>query len=201
MKNVRILLGFIFLSIIACNKDENNQPNDQLTEAEKQGLIFTRQEEKLAYDVYRYAFNKYGNSIFNNISNSELTHQSAVESLMDKYGIENPVKNMGPGLFENDELQALYFQLTQKVDLSLTDALEAGATIEDLDIDDLMTLLTETQKSDLIRTYEMLTCGSRNHLRGFTSQMANLGKSYTPQYLDLTTYTSILRGNHENCGR
>lgn len=201
MKSVGILVGFIFLSITACNKDENNQPFDQLTEAEKQGLIFTRQEEKLAYDVYRYAFNKYGNSIFNNISNSELTHQSAVESLMDKYGIENPVKNMAPGQFENVELQSLYLQLTQKVDLSLADALEAGATIEDLDIDDLMKLLAETKKNDLISTYEMLTCGSRNHLRGFTSQLANVGKSYTPQNLDQTTYTSILRGNHENCGR
>ena len=201
MKSLGILVGFILLSITACNEDENNQSFDQLTEAEKQGLIFTRQEEILAYDVYRYAFNKYGSSIFNNISNSELTHQSAVESLLDKYGIENPVKNMGPGLFENAELQTLYLQLTQKVDLSLADALEAGATIEDLDIDDLMKLLAETQKSDLISTYEMLTCGSRNHLRGFTSQLANLGKSYAPQFLDQTTYTSILRGNHENCGR
>lgn len=201
MKNVIIFSIFGLVFLFSCNKEDNNQNVNQLTESEKQGLLFTRQEEKLAYDVYRYAYEKYGSNIFNNISNSELTHQNTIDGLLDKYNLENPVKNMAQGQFENDDLQLLYLQLIQKVDLSLTDAFEAGATIEDLDINDLMVLTTETDKTDLISVYEMLTCGSRNHIRGFTDQLSNLGKTYEPQFLDQTVYDTILKGSHESCGK
>ena len=193
------ITAWIFLA--SCQKEVTEQNQNQLTEAEKQGLLFTRQEEKLAYDVYRYAFEKYGSNIFDNISKSETTHQGFIQDLLDKYKLTNPVLEMGPGEFENEHLQELYGQLTAKADKSLADAMEVGATIEDLDIDDLLQLTKETDKEDLIHVYEMLTCGSRNHLRGFVGQLKNMGRTYQPQFLDTVEYAAIIHGSHESCGQ
>lgn len=196
------IAGIAAWVLLASCQKEVNEPNlNQLTEAEKQGLLFTRQEEKLAYDVYRFAFEKYGSNIFDNISKSESTHQNFIQELLDKYELGNPVKNMGPGEFENESLQVLYGQLTTKAEKSLAEAMEVGATIEDLDINDLMQLTTETDKDELINVYDMLTCGSRNHLRGFTGQLKNMGREYTPQYLDKKMYEEIINDSHESCGR
>lgn len=196
------IAGIAAWVLLASCQKEVNEPNlNQLTEAEKQGLLFTRQEEKLAYDVYRFAFEKYGSNIFDNISKSESTHQNFIQELLDKYELGNPVKNMGPGEFENESLQVLYGQLTTKAEKSLAEAMEVGATIEDLDINDLMQLTTETDKDELINVYDMLTCGSRNHLRGFTGQLKNMGREYTPQYLEEEIYNEIINGVHESCGR
>ena len=49
--------------------------------------------------------------------------------------------------------------------------------------------------------YGALECGSRNHLRAFTGQLAGLGVTYTPKYLDATTYQAILASAHERCGQ
>ncbi|MBK8671318.1 MAG: DUF2202 domain-containing protein [Saprospiraceae bacterium] len=59
--------GFIALfALISCTKD--NPIESTLTEQEKSDLIFLRQEEKSAHDVYVYAYQKYAHFVFNNIS-------------------------------------------------------------------------------------------------------------------------------------
>ncbi|MBK7635861.1 MAG: DUF2202 domain-containing protein [Saprospiraceae bacterium] len=105
------------------------------------------------------------------------------------------------GEFADFQLQTLYYQLITKVNISLKDALEAGATIEDLDISDIQSFYKNTTKADIIQVYELLTCGSRNHLRGFTGQLKTLGSSYTPQFLTDGEYQTILSGSHEHCGK
>lgn len=195
-----ILFSLTFLFLLSCNKDENKNDNITINDDDKQGLIYTRQEEKLAYDVYRYAFDKYGLSIFDNISNSESTHQSKVIQLLEKYNIPDPIVNVERGVFDDTHLQELYIQLVKKVDISLVDALEVGATIEDLDIYDIMELYAITKNADIKNVYESLICGSRNHLRGFTSQLTSRDFNYSPQFITPDLYQTILSGSHENCG-
>jgi hypothetical protein len=199
MKKLIFIATIIVIMFASCTKDNNTEIS--LTDQEKSDLIFLRQEEKLAHDVYVYAYAKYGINIFNNISNSEVTHIDAVLTLMNKYNINDPAAGMAVGVFENDELQLLYQQLISKVNLSLVQALEAGATIEDLDIRDIISLYKNTTKTDLIQVYDMLTCGSRNHLRGFTGQLKTLNSTYSPQFLSVSEYQTILSGNHEQCGK
>jgi hypothetical protein len=64
-----------------------------------------------------------------------------------------------------------------------------------------MELTASTQNAPIKKTYEMLTCGSRNHLRGFTGQLKNLGIDYEPQFLSVEVYNTIISGSHENCGQ
>ena len=57
------------------------------------------------------------------------------------------------------------------------DALIVGATVEDLDIKDLIDLLNKTDNPDIILVYNNLNKGSRNHLRAFIAQIESLGAS------------------------
>jgi len=159
----------------------------------KSGLVYTREEEKLARDVYLELFDIHGLGIFNNIAASELSHTAAVQSLLDRYNIEDPVGENDRGEFTNPELQALYTSLVASGSPTLLDALYVGATIEDLDISDLAILLENVDgSSDIARVYNNLLRGSRNHLRSFHKQITRQNGEYTPVYISQTLYEEIV---------
>ena len=60
------------------------------------------------------------------------------------------------GTFENQDLQALYDQLTASGGQSVADALLAGVAIEEIDILDLQGQLTEIENADIQRVYANL---------------------------------------------
>ncbi|HAT80018.1 MAG TPA: hypothetical protein DCS17_00950, partial [Flavobacterium sp.] len=120
-----------------------------LSQAEINDLKFLREEEKLARDVYLYAYDKYHLKIFNNISQSEQRHMNSVLNLLSKYGIPDSASTE-KGVFNNPDLQKLYNSLTKQADISSVEALKAGATIEDLDINDIDDFTANTTKPDLL---------------------------------------------------
>ncbi|MDK2464101.1 MAG: DUF2202 domain-containing protein, partial [Candidatus Korarchaeota archaeon] len=61
----------------------NSIPLGDLAEEEIQGLLYMREEEKLARDVYLTLYEKWGLPIFQNIARSEQTHMDAVKTLLD----------------------------------------------------------------------------------------------------------------------
>ncbi len=170
---------------------------DSVSEEEAQGLIFMREEEKLARDVYRTLFDAWDVRIFQNISYSEEQHMSAVKSLLDKYNIDDPVTDDIVGVFVNTDLQNLYNSLIDKGTVSLVDALEVGATIEDVDIRDLQNELAKTDNKDIEAVYENLMRGSRNHMRAFVGQLESRGGEYKAQFLDQSEIDEILADNQE----
>lgn len=190
-----LLFGFSTLIFNSCKKDNN----PSISEQEKNDLLFLIEEEKLARDVYDHCYEMYGQSIFNNISNSEDSHISQVSTLLDYYHIENPIKEMNSGEFLNSTLQSTYNDLIAQSHISLIEALKVGATIEDMDILDIKAFYAHTNKVDILSVYDFLTCGSRNHLRSFVNQLNQNGTSYSPQYLNLDEYNSIINSDKENC--
>lgn len=191
-----LITGIMLITLTSCKDDETTQPVS-LTTQEANDLLFLREEEKLAMDIYNYAYALYGNVAFGNISSSERTHTDKVLSLITKYNLTDPVGNNPAGVFTNPDLQMLYNQLKAKVDSSESSALYVGATIEDLDIFDINRLEKNTVKTDILNMYASLKCGSRNHLRAFVGQLG----SYVPQFLSLEEYQSIIQGSHEQCGK
>ena len=99
----------------------------------------------------------------------------AVKALLNRYGIDDPVKNDATGVFTSHELAKLYKELTEKGSKSLMDVLEVGATIENLDIKDLNEFLSKTDNEGILVTHKYLNNGSRNHMRAFTLQPYNRG--------------------------
>ncbi|MGE0878322.1 MAG: DUF2202 domain-containing protein [Acidimicrobiia bacterium] len=169
-----------------------------LTTAERESLIFMRQEEKLAEDVYRALYAKWNLPIFSNIASAEATHTASVKTLLDRYSIADPVMDRAAGDFENAQIDALYDKLVAQGNVSEIEALKVGATIEDLDIVDLQKRATTTPDIDLV--YDNLEKGSRNHLRSFTTQLSTRGATYTPIYLTVAAYEAIVGSGIERGG-
>ncbi|MBN1762172.1 MAG: DUF2202 domain-containing protein [Methanomicrobia archaeon] len=169
----------------------DQMPVEVLSDAEKAGILYMREEEKLAHDVYLTLYEQWNLPIFNNIARSEQTHTDAVKTLIDKYGLVDPA-TATIGSFSNPELQALYENLVNDGSISLQDALNVGAAVEEIDILDLQEYLAETDNEDITLVYENLMKGSRNHLRAFVSTLERQGYDYTPQYLSQEEFDAIV---------
>lgn len=167
-------------------------PVQSLSEQEQQSLLFMREEEKLAHDVYIGLYRQWLVPVFNNIANSELTHTQAVRTLLDRYALPDPAATTGEGVFLNTTLQSLYNSLLAQGSTSLTEALKVGAAIEEIDILDLVSAMTSIDNEDILLVYASLMKGSRNHLRSFVSQLQRQGVNYVPQYLSQADYDAIV---------
>lgn len=208
MKNIFLTLSIITTLIITSCSNDDNITNEQfkkeaaveiiLTTQEIEDLLFLREEEKLARDVYLFSFEKYNLQIFKNISNSEAQHMSSVLNLLNKYNIDDPVSSE-IGIFNNVELQNIYNILIEQSSISLLEALKVGNKIEDLDIKDLSLNETRTDKLDLQIVYANLKCGSRNHLRNFNNQVLQNGGFYIPEFISQEDFDGIITTSNEKC--
>ena len=162
-------VGFLLLSLIIPGQVQAQTV--PLTQQETLDLLYLREEEKLARDVYLVLSDMWKIRIFTNIAKSEQNHMDAVEVLLDRYGLADPA--MGEGQFTpGSGLQGLYDNLIAQGSISLTEALVVGVIIEKMDITDLKEFLARTNKFDLQTVYNNLLDGSENHLAAFTSQLA-----------------------------
>jgi hypothetical protein len=140
-----------------------------LSEEEAAHLLYIREEEKLALDIYHALYSKWNMRIFSNIAASEQRHFDAVGTLIARYGLKDPAQ--AAGLFTNPDLQKLYYDLLAKGGLSVVDALEVGVIIEETDIDDLKAAIAVTKNKDVLTVYGNLLNGSLNHLSAFNSHL------------------------------
>ena len=172
-------------------------PSQEVSPVEEEGLVFMREEEKLARDVYITLYEKWGVSIFSNISQSEQTHTEAVLSVLVKYGLKDPVADDTVGAFTNVDLKKMYSDLTTQGLTSLNEALMVGVIIEDLDIADLQKQIAKTDNEDIKLVYENLMRGSRNHLRSFYSQLTSRGGIYKAKYITQQEFDEIVASARE----
>lgn len=165
---------------------------ESLTDVEVEGIMFMREEEKLAYDVYTTFADLYGQPIFSNIASAEAQHMSAVLGLIEAYDLDDPVDDSPVGTFADQKLQDLYDDLIERGTVDLAAALEVGAVIEEVDILDLEDYLGRTSNLDIIRVYENLLRGSENHLRAFVSQLESMGIDRSPVLMSTEVYEAAL---------
>lgn len=176
------------------------QENISLNKQEKEGLQFMREEEKLARDVYDSMYAKWEVNPFGNIRYSERVHMNRMKGLLDQFKLEDPVglSNDQPGEFRNPEMKKIYRDLVQSGSLSLSDALKAGAKIEELDIADLDIRISQTKNEDVLIAYRFLRMGSENHLRAFVRRLKAQGISYQPEHLSQQEFDRIIGGDNGN---
>ena len=175
-----------------------NVPGATLSQHEIGHMLYMREEEKLAHDVYSVFSGYWGAQIFSQIVTAEQRHMNAVLGLLQRYGIPDPVANAGLGQFTDTNLISMYETLVRKGAKSYADALYAGGLIEEVDIADLALAVSSTNRPDIIRVYNNIHRGSRNHLRSFAGALAQLGISYQPQKLSATEVRLILSSPMEN---
>ncbi len=169
-------------------------PVETLSAAESASLIFMREEEKLAQDVYTQLGTVWGSQsrVFGNIARSEATHTEAIRQLLLRYTLTDPAATLAAGVYQNATLQGLYTQLVAAGTPALVEALKVGAAIEEIDIIDLNKALLEIDNQDIVLVYQNLLKGSRNHLRAFVNALAGQGVTYAPQYMALADYQAII---------
>lgn len=175
----------------------NNLPIESLTDEEKADLIFMREEEKLARDSYDTLYSLWGQTIFDNISDSEQVHMESVLIVLNKYNLQDPITDDVPGYFIDYDLQVLYDYLMDLGDNSSVDALMVGAEIEEVDIVDLEIRTARTDNQDIQLIYENLMKGSRNHLRSFVANLEKQNVIYVPKYLSQEEFDAIINSPME----
>ncbi|MES9939178.1 MAG: DUF2202 domain-containing protein [Candidatus Thiodiazotropha sp. 6PLUC2] len=180
-------------------------------------LIFMREEEKLARDVYTMLGMMYPNSVvFGRIDDSEQVHTDRVRQTLEAYGVEDPNTNDNLGIFTGESYGEYftdkYDALISQASSSELNALYVGALIEELDMLDIQRCpdvileqdngidsdaecgLVYTDQPDVENLYESLLRGSANHLRGYVRAIeAVIGEgAYAPQLLSQADLDEIL---------
>lgn len=179
----------------------NAGTDEDLSPDEIAGLLYMREEEKLAHDVYVALFNAWGAQVFANIAESETEHTEAVRQLILSHGLPDPAATTAPGVFVNPDLQALYDKLVASGQASLNGALAVGCLIEEKDIRDIGDRIALViDEPDIVQVYEHLLCGSRNHLRAFNSKLLQQGITYVPEVLSQAEWDAIAYAAEETCG-
>ncbi len=178
-----------------CQLEPDSYNNEISFESESQ-LQFMAEEEKLARDVYIYLNGIWNLNVFANIAKAEQTHIDSVNKFLDDYNIPD-LASAEYGVFTNSSLQTLYNDLTAKGSLSLIDALKVGALVEEVDINDLLNIIAQSNDLAIIQMYTNLLNGSYNHLRAFVNQLEAQGVTYTAQgFLTQQQVDDILKGEN-----
>lgn len=189
---------------------------------EETHLVFMREEEKLARDVYLTFAGMYPEQpVFNRIATtSEQTHTDTIRDKLAQFDVEdpNPATNDLPasiGVFTGATYGAYFTQkfseLVARGSKSELEALYVGALIEELDMYDIVQCpkiivsmhdsieeggcgLVYTDENALINAYSSLVDGSELHLRAFVGQIeAVIGLgNYEAQYLMQDEVDTIL---------
>lgn len=164
-----------------------------LDESEIAHLLFIREEEKLARDVYIVLYEKWGNPVFANIISSEQAHMDAMANVLAFYGIEDPVAGDTVGAFTDAQIAGLFSELTAWGGESEIDALLVGAFIEEYDILDLWIAYEETDEARIRSVVQNLYEGSYNHLDAFVhTYELQAGTAYVPRLLTDAQFDLVL---------
>jgi len=175
----------------------NSLPLQSLDAAEKASLRQMLQEEKLARDVYLAMDFFWSLPIFANIAQSEQQHMDFVRLLYTRYNLKDPLPSDQVGVYADPMFTQLFTILVTVGSQSIQNALWIGTAIEDLDIDDLMKLINQTDNRDIKMIYQNLCKGSRNHLRAYYPNLLAWNGSYPALFIDQKLFDQIVSSKPE----
>lgn len=140
--------------------------SDQSRDAD---LAYSRDEERMARDLYTLFGQTYDAPVFDRIAASEQQHFDEVGALLTTYGVADPADGLPAGTYANAEVQALYDQWKAQGLESQDAAFAVGVALEQADIADLEEILARNADADVQQVFTHLLTASRHHLAAFTS--------------------------------
>jgi hypothetical protein len=136
--------------------------------ATAKGLAFSREEERMARDLYAALAAHYDGALpFSAIVNGEQRHYDAVGALLERYGVTDPATGRSAGSYADPTLQKLYDGWLAEGKTSLAAAYGVGVALEKRDIADLGTAISATSATDVQQLYRTLQNASQHHLAVF----------------------------------
>ena len=136
---------------------------------EQASLAFSREEEKMAHDLYTAFGDKYDSAVWDRIARSEERHFDAIGRLLEQFGIDDPSEGNKAGVYDDKDVQELYDDWLAQGQKSEAEAFKAAIALEERDIADLKVQIKATDNDDIDAVYERLLAGSENHLAAFTA--------------------------------
>lgn len=150
-----------------------------LTATQAADLSFTRDEERMALDLYTLFADEYelpgrgvgrnSVTIFSNIADSETTHTTTVLAKLKDYCLPDPAWHMDDGEYVVPAIQDLYDAWEADGLVDVDGALQVGIELEQRDIDDLEALIAKENPADIEAVYVNLCEGSLNHWAAFSA--------------------------------
>lgn len=146
------------------------------------GLAFTREEERMARDLYAALATVHGSARpMDKITASEQQHYDAVGTLLTRYQVADPGAGRTAGSYADAGLQRLYDDWSARGTASLQAAYQVGIELEQRDIADLQRLIAEKPPADVATVYGNLLAGSRRHLAAYQRAAGESGAVATGQ--------------------
>ncbi len=131
-------------------------------------LAFSREEERMARDLYAALAKKYdGARPFSMITNSEDQHFDAVGTLIERYDVTDPSAGKAAGVYAIPAIQDLYNGWLAKGNTSIEAAYQVGVDLEKRDIADLNKSIAANLPADVDTVLGQLLKGSQNHLAAY----------------------------------
>jgi len=167
-------------------------PQSPLNASETEDALFLQESEKLSHDLNVKLYGMHNDQpVFLQIANASKILVAVDNVILTRYGLANP-ENAAPGVFTNSALQNMYTNGVNSGLSSSTDALKSSAGVEDMHIADLSNAMGRTDNNDLLYMYRQELASSRNNLRSLSERISAFGQTYTPRYITLASYASII---------
>ncbi|TCN28322.1 hypothetical protein EV644_14715 [Kribbella orskensis] len=167
---VGLLVGGGVAAMAAGQSPSANADARAVTPTQQQDLQFTRDEERMARDLYQRFAGKYDDlPIFDRISQSEQRHFDAVGNVLVRYDIQDAAAGKAAGVYTNPAIQKLYDDWKAQGLKSSDEALKAAIALEERDITDLGGLVAKDNPTDVESLYAQLLAASKHHLSAFTA--------------------------------
>jgi hypothetical protein len=174
-----------------------NFPSQDLSQAEKDGILLLLGQEKLLRDMYTKLYEKWQLPEFQNIPSGEDRHAKGVKALLKKYQLTDPNADKAVGVFAEAKLTQQYQDLVTKGSVSLIEALTVLASLEEQDAVALEKAITGTDNFDVQFVYKQLAKGSRNHLRDLVNLLQGKGVTYKPVSYSAADFQKVLDSSKE----
>ncbi|QQS02026.1 MAG: DUF2202 domain-containing protein [Austwickia sp.] len=156
-------------------------PTATLSQETKDGLAFSREEERMARDLYAaLAAVHNGARPMSMITTSEQRHFDAIGTLLQRYGLADPSAGKTAGTYAFPEIQKLYDDWFSRGKVSVQAAAQVGVELEQRDIADLQKLAAQPAPDDIKAVYANLLQGSQNHLAAFQRAASGSGGGMGP---------------------
>lgn len=156
------------------NKSTITLAPGELSAEEEASLIFMRQEEKLLRDVYTVFSQTWEIKIFDQFKQAEQRHMDAIERLLNKYSITDPVTSDEIGVFDDPQFQQKFNDYTAQGIISISEAMSAAQTMEQEAIEVIINYLLYVDNSDIFKVYTNLKTASEVHLTSINSHTISL---------------------------
>ena len=162
------------------------------TDAEKASLIYAREEQKVARDLYQQLGEKWLSPVLASNAQAEQKHFDAVKTLLDRFGMTDPARPAA-GQFTDPVLQKMYASLLERGGRSLVEAFNAAAYMEEAEIGDTGKFVEYANRLDIIRGLGTVYAEDRSHLRAYVAELKKLGVDYQPQLLSRSDFDNLMR--------